>query len=218
MTALRQTCSAFITVHDRTRPSEHEWGDYISAVVVISRERVFLALPEHIKALSGQNYWLPDGSGSPGRPWMPFAELLTYLLRSKLSLSRKEPLGFTASTAPRCLFFCSAHYLFNRSERRSRGDLVNSHQVLSHSIKKDGSFSNVVGLATPTGRCDSYASRECPQCHSSHYISCLQTQISPFCRRKKQKNIINDGWRFFCSFEELEMNRKFTSRQLPFAE
>lgn len=75
MTALQQTCSAFITVHDRTRPLEHEQGNYTSAVVVISRERVFLALPDHIKALSGQNYWLPDGSGSPGRAWQSWKGL-----------------------------------------------------------------------------------------------------------------------------------------------
>lgn len=104
------------------------------------------------------------------------------------SLSRKEPLGFAVSTAPCCLFFCSAHSLLNRSERRSRGDSVNSHQVLSHSIKKDGSFSSVVGLAAPAGKCDSNASRECPQCPSqplnslpsnpNHTISMLLMQKS----------------------------------------
>lgn len=45
------------------------------------------------------------------------------------------------------LFFFSNHYLFNRSKTRSKGRLVNSYQILSHSIKKDGNFSDIVRLA-----------------------------------------------------------------------
>lgn len=218
MTALQQTCSAFITVHDRTRPSERKRGDYTAAVVVISRERVFLALPEHIRALSGQNYWLPDGSGSPGRAWMPFAELLTYLFTPiQLSLSQKEPLGFTVSTARCCLFFCPAHCVFNRS----RGGSVNSHQVLSHSIKKKGVLATLSGLLRPL--------EDAIRTHQGSAHDAIPAIIFPLFKPKshhfsaanvkRQENIISDGWRgFFCSFKGLEMNRKFASWELPLAE
>jgi len=93
-------------------------GDYVSAILVISSKRVFLALPEHIKALSGQNFRLPDGSYGPGKPWIAVCIAADLFALIQLSISLKEPLGFTVSTVLFCLFFFSNNYLFNRSKIR----------------------------------------------------------------------------------------------------
>lgn len=194
MTALQQTCSAFITVHDRTRPLEHKRGDYTSATVVFPTERVFLALPEHIEALSTQNYRLPDGSGSPGRAWMVFAELLTYLFPLiQLSLSQKEPLGFTVPTAPGVCFSTQPTSYSTEDQEGTRLIRIK----LCHITLKIGNFSLLEDAirAHQGSAHNAVPDITVPLFSSSHRISFLPTQITPFqrCGCKKQNSIINDG-------------------------
>lgn len=151
MTTLQQTCSAFIAVHDGTRPSEHKRGDYTSALVVIPRERAFLALPQHIKAISGQNYWLPDGPGSPGRGWMPFAELLTYLFApiQLQPLSKGTLRVYSVNSPVLFVFLPSPLRIQQKGKEMKEGARLIRIKFCHIALKKKGILATLSGLLHP---------------------------------------------------------------------